>query len=268
MRPSSRGTSRRPAPRRRAWPRTPRWSRWLCTLLVSVRIAQSDSRRASRSAAKSSSSTRTSKASCRAMTMPFKVKDGAAHGQAARRSGHGDAGRRRSGRPPVVARRRPGTRGSTPPAPPPTADIRDPGDTVTDASLVDQDGKPTPLSSFNGHRVALTFIYTRCPLPDFCPLMDRNFAAVQKTHREHAGARRRAAADGQLDPAFDTPAVLKPHAPSAARIRRSGLPHRRARGGQQVRHAVRHLRRARSDRTPSTSRTTCAPRSSIPTAAS
>ena len=47
--------------------------------------------------------------------------------------------------------------------------------------LVDQNGVPTSLSDYRGHRVALTFIYTRCPLPEFCPLMDRHFAAVQKT---------------------------------------------------------------------------------------
>ena len=53
-------------------------------------------------------------------------------------------------------------------------------------------GKPRPFSRFSGHRVALTFIYTRCPLPDFCPLMDRHFAAVQKTMQGDAGPARRA----------------------------------------------------------------------------
>jgi protein SCO1/2 len=60
--------------------------------------------------------------------------------------------------------------------------------------------------------VALTFVYTRCPLPEFCPLMDRHFAAVQKTV-----ATTPALADVQLvtvtfDPDFDTPAVLTAHA--------------------------------------------------------
>ena len=61
------------------------------------------------------------------------------------------------------------------------ADILTAGQSVTDASLVDQDSKPRTFSSFKGHRLAVTFIYTRCPLPDFCPLMDRNFASIQKT---------------------------------------------------------------------------------------
>jgi protein SCO1/2 len=97
-------------------------------------------------------------------------------------------------------------------ASPPPSDIRQPGDLLSDAKLVDQTGAPAPLSAYRGHRVALTFIYTRCPLPDFCPLMDRNFAAVQKTV-----ASTPALADVRLitvtiDPAYDTPAVLKTYA--------------------------------------------------------
>jgi hypothetical protein len=40
---------------------------------------------------------------------------------------------------------------------------------------VDQDGRPISLARYQGKAVALTFIYTRCPLPDFCPLMNSNF---------------------------------------------------------------------------------------------
>ena len=86
------------------------------------------------------------------------------------------------------------------------------GAPVADAALVDQNGEPRPLSSFRGHRVALTFIYTRCPLPEFCPLMDRHFVAVQQQIQKTP-----ALADVRLvtvtfDPEFDTPAVLKTHA--------------------------------------------------------
>jgi protein SCO1/2 len=96
--------------------------------------------------------------------------------------------------------------------PPPTSDIVQPGDPVEDAPLVDQDGNARPLSAFRGHRVALTFIYTRCPLPEFCPLMDRHFTAIQKEIKSTP-----ALADVRLvtvtfDPEFDTPAVLKTHA--------------------------------------------------------
>jgi protein SCO1/2 len=87
-----------------------------------------------------------------------------------------------------------------------------PGDLVADEPLIDQHGASRPLASLRGHRVALTFVYTRCPVPNFCPLMNRNFAAVQKVIRAD-----RELADVQLvtvtlDPAYDRPAVLEAHA--------------------------------------------------------
>ncbi len=99
-------------------------------------------------------------------------------------------------------------------APPPVeqSDVLEPGQQVPDALLVDQDGKPSPFSALRGHRVALTFIYTRCPLPDFCPLMDRNFARVQAEIRKTPQLSDVRLVTVTLDPAFDTPAVLKPHA--------------------------------------------------------
>jgi protein SCO1/2 len=86
------------------------------------------------------------------------------------------------------------------------------GEPVADALLVDQDGMPLPFSGLRGHRVAVTFIYTRCPLPEFCPMMDRHFAAIQKTI-----ASTPALSDVRLltitfDPEFDTPAILQAHA--------------------------------------------------------
>jgi protein SCO1/2 len=100
----------------------------------------------------------------------------------------------------------------TPPAVSDAPRILAPGDAVADALLVREDGTPLPFSSLRGHRVAVTFIYTRCPLPEFCPLMDRHFAAVQKTLSE-----RPSLADVRLltvtfDPEFDTPAILAAHA--------------------------------------------------------
>ena len=86
------------------------------------------------------------------------------------------------------------------------------GAIVPDAPLVDEDGKARPLASYRGHRVALTFIYTRCPDVEFCPLMNQNFLAVQKIVAAAPDL-----ADVQLvsisvDPEFDTPAVLKAQA--------------------------------------------------------
>lgn len=87
-----------------------------------------------------------------------------------------------------------------------------PGDPVPDALLVDQDGTPRPFSSYRGHRVAVTFIYTRCPLPEYCPLMDRQFAAVQKTIQSTRALQDVRLVTVTLDPDFDTPPVLKRHA--------------------------------------------------------
>jgi len=87
-----------------------------------------------------------------------------------------------------------------------------PGEPVEDAPLIDQHGKPRPFSGFKGHRVAITFIYTRCPLPEFCPLMDRQFAALQKTIADGKDLRDVRLVTVTLDPEFDTPAVLRDHA--------------------------------------------------------
>lgn len=88
-------------------------------------------------------------------------------------------------------------------------DLLKPGDPLPDAELVDQDGTRFHLASYRGRPFALTFIYTRCPDPEFCPLMNQNFLAVQKQL-----AASPALADAQLlsisfDPGFDTPPVMK-----------------------------------------------------------
>ena len=98
------------------------------------------------------------------------------------------------------------------PAPPPPPDIKQPGDTLADAQLIDQDGSPKAFSSFRGHRVAMTFIYTRCPLPDFCPLMDKHFATIQKTIASTPSLADVRLVTVTLDPAFDTPKILRAHA--------------------------------------------------------
>ena len=104
-------------------------------------------------------------------------------------------------------------------APPPVSDaprVLVPGEQVADALLIDQQDKPRPFSSFKGHRVAVTFTYTRCPLPEFCPLMDRHFGAVQKSVQSTPSLSDVRLVTVTLDPEFDKPAVLSRH---AARLR-------------------------------------------------
>ena len=92
------------------------------------------------------------------------------------------------------------------------SDILKPGEAVPDTKLVDENNAARPLTSYKGHRVALTFMYTRCPQPDFCPLMDRNFAAIQGEIRKTPGLGDVRLVSVSFDPANDTPAVLKTHA--------------------------------------------------------
>jgi protein SCO1/2 len=98
------------------------------------------------------------------------------------------------------------------PPPPPPPDIKQPGDMLADARLITQDGAPKTLSSFRGHRLAMTFVYTRCPLPDFCPLMDKHFATIQKTIASTPSLADVRLVTVTLDPAFDTPKILRAHA--------------------------------------------------------
>ena len=72
-------------------------------------------------------------------------------------------------------------KGTPDPSAPPSARAHEPhpGDAVPDAALVDQDGKPFRLADYRGKALALTFVFTRCPMPDFCPLMDRYFREAQ-----------------------------------------------------------------------------------------
>src|SRR6266566_1688433 len=90
--------------------------------------------------------------------------------------------------------------------------ILKPGDAVPDTALIDENNAARPLASLKGHRVALTFMYTRCPQPDFCPLMDRNFAAMQAEIKKTPGLGDVRLVSVSFDPANDTPAVLKTHA--------------------------------------------------------
>jgi protein SCO1/2 len=55
-----------------------------------------------------------------------------------------------------------------------------PGDTVPDFKLRNQDGRIIHLRQFRGRELLVTFIYTRCPLPTFCPRVTRNFADINR----------------------------------------------------------------------------------------
>jgi protein SCO1/2 len=88
-----------------------------------------------------------------------------------------------------------------------------PGDLVPDTPLIDQDDRPISLKDFAGSATAVTFIYTRCPLPQYCPLMDRRFAEVQAlVAKDPALAGKVRLLSVSFDPKFDRAAVLRRHA--------------------------------------------------------
>ena len=94
--------------------------------------------------------------------------------------------------------------------PGPRAHEPHPGDPVPDVALVDQDGKPVRLADYRGKTVALNFIFTRCPLPDFCPLMMKKFAAAHAALAKEPGlAARTRLLTISFDTAHDTPDVLR-----------------------------------------------------------
>jgi protein SCO1/2 len=55
-----------------------------------------------------------------------------------------------------------------------------PGDLLPDERLRSENGANLHFSDFRGQAVAFTFFFTRCPLPDYCPRMNRNFAAARQ----------------------------------------------------------------------------------------
>ncbi len=87
-----------------------------------------------------------------------------------------------------------------------------PGEAVPDGAFLDQDGRKRSFDAFKGTPVVMTFIYTRCPLPTFCPLMDRHFASLQKTMKDDAALKNVHLVTVSFDPTTDTPAILKSHA--------------------------------------------------------
>jgi protein SCO1 len=89
-----------------------------------------------------------------------------------------------------------------------------PGVVVPPFALRDQDGRAITMRDFAGRVLVVTFIYTRCPLPDFCPLMMRNLEAVRRRAHEAGIGGRVALLAVTLDPEFDTPAMLRAYGES------------------------------------------------------
>jgi protein SCO1/2 len=84
------------------------------------------------------------------------------------------------------------------------------GDAVPNFKLLDQSDRTISLQQFHGKVVLMTFIYTRCPLPDYCPRMNHNFAAIDKTlQSDPALYNQTHLLSISFDPTYDTPAILR-----------------------------------------------------------
>jgi protein SCO1/2 len=96
-------------------------------------------------------------------------------------------------------------------APATRANAIEPGSMVPDFTLTDQSKQSVTLSQFAGKVVALTFIYTRCPLPDYCFRLSNNFGQLQKRFRTRMGSDL-ILLSVVIDPAHDQPAALSDYA--------------------------------------------------------
>jgi protein SCO1 len=84
------------------------------------------------------------------------------------------------------------------------------GDAVPDFKFTNQAGKKIHFDQLRGKVVLVTFIYTRCPLPDFCPKMNHNFSEIDKALAANPGVYSRThLLTISFDPKSDTPSVLK-----------------------------------------------------------
>jgi protein SCO1/2 len=80
-------------------------------------------------------------------------------------------------------------------------------------SLTDQNGERISLNTFRGQPFVLTFVFTRCPVPNFCPRMSNNFEERQKTIKQGRGTLGKTRLLSiTLDPDYDTPEVLSDYA--------------------------------------------------------
>jgi protein SCO1/2 len=84
------------------------------------------------------------------------------------------------------------------------------GDVVPNFTLLNQSDRTISLKQFRGKVVVMTFIYTRCPLSDFCPRMSRNFAEIDKAlAADPALYGKTHLLSVSFDPTYDTPKVLR-----------------------------------------------------------
>ena len=98
-----------------------------------------------------------------------------------------------------------------------------PGEEVPDFSFTNQDGKKISLRQYRGKVLLVTFIYTRCPFPDFCPRMSSNFAEIYKQFASNSSLANTDLLSVSFDPEHDTPKVLRDYGFSVAHTHAAAL---------------------------------------------
>lgn len=99
-----------------------------------------------------------------------------------------------------------------------------PGEVVPDFQFTNQNGRSISLKQYRGQVLLVTFIYTRCPFPDFCPRVGAQFAQLnQQLAADTSLASRTHLLCISFDPAHDTPKVLRDYGFSLAHSRQAAL---------------------------------------------
>lgn len=87
------------------------------------------------------------------------------------------------------------------------------GELVPDFNLIDHLGEPVTAEQLDDRLTLVTFIFTRCAVPEFCPAIMQRFAALQARIKEDGAMRERVRLLGvSLDPEFDRPEILRQYA--------------------------------------------------------
>jgi protein SCO1/2 len=105
------------------------------------------------------------------------------------------------------------------PPPKPSAALQAPapGDLVPDFRFTNQNGQRISLRQYRGQALLITFIYTRCPFPDYCPRISRQFAEINRRLRTDPALEAKThLLSISFDPAHDTPKVLRAYGLAAA----------------------------------------------------
>jgi protein SCO1 len=86
------------------------------------------------------------------------------------------------------------------------------GESVPDFTLIDQSGEEVSLSNFKGKGVVISFLYTKCPYPDKCPMIGKKLAGLAELSEKIGKKDQLQVLAITLDPANDKPEVLKAYA--------------------------------------------------------